>query len=312
MSCEDIREPLISNKATAIANSPGAGEAECKPAARVTRRGFLRAAAGVLGVGMGAGLYSWRWETHWLEVVDRPLPVANLPGRLRGARLVQMSDLHIGPMVDDDYLLRTFKRVQDLAPEIVVYTGDITTYSRNLFSHAGRMFPHLPLGSQATLGVLGNHDYGPFCTRPEVADRIVAMAGAAGVRILRNEVAEVDGLQVLGFDELWAGRFQPGRAMAKLQPHCAALALSHNPDTADKPGWGQYAGWILAGHTHGGQCKPPFLPPPLLPVRNRRYTAGEFALDGGRRMYINRGVGHTLPVRFNVRPEVTVFRLEPA
>jgi predicted MPP superfamily phosphohydrolase len=312
MACEDIKDSLISHKATALANSPGAGEAECQPAARVTRRGFLRGVAGVLGVGVGVGLYSWRWETHWLEVVDRPLPVANLPGRLNGARLVQMSDLHIGPMVDDDYLLRTFKRVQDLAPEIVVYTGDITTYSRDLFSHAGRMFPHLPLGSQATLGVLGNHDYGPFGTRPEVADRIAAMAGAAGVRILRNEVAEVAGLQVLGCDELWARRFQPGRAVARLQPHRAALALSHNPDTADKPVWGQYAGWILAGHTHGGQCKPPFLPPPLLPVRNRRYTAGEFALDGGRRMYINRGIGHTLPVRFNVRPEVTVFHLETA
>ncbi|HEX2860069.1 MAG TPA: hypothetical protein VHN79_00430, partial [Lacunisphaera sp.] len=73
-----------------------------------------------------------------------------------------------------------------------------------------------------------------------------------------------------------------------------------------------YQGWILAGHTHGGQCKPPFLPPPLLPVRNRRYTAGEFDLGDGRKLYINRGLGHLLRVRFNVRPEVTVFRLAPA
>ena len=90
------------------------------------------------------------------------------------------------------------------------------------------------------------------------------------------------------------------------------LVLSHNPDTCDLPGWGGYQGWILAGHTHGGQCKPPFLPPPLLPVRNRRYTAGEFALTDGRKLYINRGVGHLLRVRFNVRPEVTVFTLTPA
>ena len=59
-----------------------------------------------------------------------------------------------------------------------------------------------------------------------------------------------------------------------------ALVLSHNPDTADVPGWLGYEGWILSGHTHGGQCKPPFLPPPLLPVRNRRYTSGE--IDGRR------------------------------
>jgi predicted MPP superfamily phosphohydrolase len=75
---------------------------------------------------------------------------------------------------------------------------------------------------------------------------------------------------------------------------------------------GKHDGWILSGHTHGGQCKPPFLTPPLLPVRNRRYTAGEFALDGGRRLYISRGVGHLRQVRFNVRPEVTVFELHSA
>jgi predicted MPP superfamily phosphohydrolase len=72
------------------------------------------------------------------------------------------------------------------------------------------------------------------------------------------------------------------------------------------------SGWILSGHTHGGQCKAPFLPPPLLPVRNRRYTQGEFRLSGNRSMYINRGVGHLLPVRINVRPEVTLFELRQA
>ena len=113
-------------------------------------------------------------------------------------------------------------------------------------------------------------------------------------------------------DDLWARRFDPALAMAALDPQQASIVLSHNPDTADEAGWGEYAGWILAGHTHGGQCKAPFLPPPMLPVKNKRYTCGEFALSGGRRMYINRGVGHLLRVRFNVRPEITVFTLERA
>src|SRR5207237_9168010 len=80
----------------------------------------------------------------------------------------------------------------------------------------------------------------------------------------------------------------------------------------DRPVWACYQSWILSGHTHGGQCKPPFLPPPLLPVQNHRYTAGEFELTSNRRLYISRGVGHLLHVRFNVRPEVTVFDLVPA
>lgn len=248
-------------------------------------------------------------EPHWLQVVERPLPIENLPTQLVGTRLAQLSDLHIGTQTDDTYLRSVFERVAELAPEIVVYTGDFTSYHADVLAHARRMFAHLPLGTRGTYGVLGNHDYGPGWAQLHVAEGISALATSAGVRILRNEVAETDGLQVVGLDDLWARRFEPEEALAGVDSARASLVLSHNPDTADHPGWGTYAGWILAGHTHGGQCKPPFLPPPLLPVQNRRYTSGGFELSGGRRMYISRGVGHLLRVRFNVRPEVTIFQL---
>jgi predicted MPP superfamily phosphohydrolase len=58
--------------------------------------------------------------------------------------------------------------------------------------------------------------------------------------------------------------------------------------------------------------KPPFLPPPLLPVKNKRYSAGLFELEQGRTLYINRALGHLWQVRMNVRPEITVFELQQA
>jgi uncharacterized protein len=275
----------------------------------ITRRRFLKAAASAVGLGTAAGVYTWRVEPHWLEVVERRLPIADLPNDLAGSRLVQLSDLHIGPRVDDAYLLRSFRRVTEMAPEFVVYTGDFTSHEDELFLHAQQIFSHLPLGRRGTFGILGNHDYGVQWSQAHVAQRIVDLASDAGVRILRNEMVEVSGLHIVGLDDLWADRFDLATGFGTFPARGAALVLSHNPDTADLPGWGSYSGWILAGHTHGGQCKPPFLPPPLLPVRNRRYTCGEFELSGGRRMYINRGLGHLQRVRFNVRPEITVFRL---
>jgi predicted MPP superfamily phosphohydrolase len=44
---------------------------------------------------------------------------------------------------------------------------------------------------------------------------------------------------------------------------------------------------------------------------NPRYVAGEFDLGGGRRLYVNRGLGYVRKLRFNARPEVTLFRLVP-
>jgi predicted MPP superfamily phosphohydrolase len=276
----------------------------------MTRRRFLRALGQISSVAVGVGLYAWQWEPHWVEFVQRPLRVANLPNRLRGTRLVQMTDLHIGRQVDDGYLLKTFERVKELDPEIVAYTGDFISYEGDELAHLRRLFSFLPVGQLATVGILGNHDHGRGWSRLDVAQGIVKLAAARGIQILRNELVNVAGLQIVGLNDLWAQQFHPEQVLPGVDPARAALALVHNPDAADQPGWGQYAGWILCGHTHGGQCKPPFLPAPLLPVKNRRYRAGEYGLGQGRRMYIIRGVGHLLQVRMNVRPEVTIFQLE--
>ena len=278
----------------------------------ITRRVFLRLAAAGAAASTSAGLYTWLVEPHWLQIIQRQLPIRDLPPSLVGSRLAHISDLHVGPRVSDEYILETFKRVAAIQPELVVYAGDFTSYAENVFNHADRVFHHLPSGSRGTFGVLGNHDYGPNWSHPEVADEIVRIVTDHGVQVLRNQVADIEGLQILGLDDLWANRFQLQVTLKDYHSHRPAIALSHNPDTADLDGWAPFEGWILSGHTHGGQCKPPFLPPPLLPVKNRRYTCGEFALVGNRKMYISRGVGHLIQVRFNVRPEITVFTLARA
>jgi predicted MPP superfamily phosphohydrolase len=251
-------------------------------------------------------------EPHWLEITERDLPIEKLPAELDGARLAQLSDLHIGPQVSDEYLVRTFDRVSALKPDIVVLTGDFISYSHvrgePQFGRVREVLAHVPKGCLATVGILGNHDYGRSWREEPVARKVIAEAERAGVRILRNEVESVQGLDVIGVDDLWALRGNSRVALLRRSSE-AALVLVHNPDAADELQWPEYRGWMLAGHTHGGQCKAPFLPPPLLPVRNARYVAGPVAVDDGRTLYISRGVGHLIQARFNVRPEVGVFTL---
>lgn len=262
------------------------------------------------GTAAATGLYAWRIEPHWLEVVSRPLPLPFLPPDLVGRTLVLMSDLHIGPKVDDDYIVDTFARVAALRPDYVAMAGDFVTYrGPEQFEQLARVLQQFPHGRVATVASLGNHDYGPGWSHPEIAERVTAIATNAGIDVLRNRSTVADGLQIAGIDDIWGRRFSPETAFASIDPRAATIVLSHNPDTVDLPRWGGYQSWIFSGHTHGGQCKPPFLPPPLLPVKNTRYTRGEFALTDNRRLYISRGVGHLIRVRFNVRPEVTVFHL---
>jgi hypothetical protein len=64
----------------------------------------------------------------------------------------------------------------------------------------------------------------------------------------------------------------------------------------------------LCGHTHGGQVQIPLIGAPILPIKHRHYDAGRFETDG-HRLYVNRGLGSLYGVRFNCRPEITVFTL---
>jgi predicted MPP superfamily phosphohydrolase len=276
-----------------------------------TRRQALRVLAAGGSSVLVVGLYTWRVEPHWLEFTYRPLPIAGLPPELEGRTLAQISDVHVGPRVDDGYLIDSFRRVQELGPDFVAVTGDWISYSSpRQFEQLRRVLVHLPHGRLGTVGILGNHDYGFHWEMPEVAEQVTGIAQAAGVTLLRNESVRIAGLQFIGLDDFWGPRFNPAGILAQGAGDPSTIVLSHNPDTADCPVWGSYQGWILAGHTHGGQCKPPFLPPPVLPVKNKRYIAGEFTLSANRHMYISRGVGHLLRVRFNARPEIPIFRLE--
>jgi predicted MPP superfamily phosphohydrolase len=276
------------------------------------RRFIALGLASAAGAPLGVLGYTLKIEPHWVEVVRRPLPIRNLPDVLTGRTLVQMSDIHIGPQVSDAFVLECFDRVREIVPDIVVYTGDYISYrperGESQYAQLRDVFSQSPRGRLASIGILGNHDYGVNWSEAPVAKRIAAEVERAGVRLLSNEVATVAGLDIIGVDDLWADRSDSRGALSKRSGE-AAIALCHNPDAQDMLDWADYSGWVLSGHTHGGQCKAPFLPPPLLPVRNRRYVKGEVVVNERRTLYINRGIGHLIQARFNVRPEITVFEL---
>jgi uncharacterized protein len=245
-----------------------------------------------------------------VEVVSRDLPIVGLPSTLEGQTLVQLSDLHVGEQVDDDFLIDSFGLVRALDPAFIAITGDFMTCNGDeQLARTLRVMVHLRPGRLGTVAVLGNHDYGRDAHGVGVAGRLARGLRDHGMTVPRNERRTLSGITFVGVDDLWRAKFDVRKAMTGMAADEPAVTLCHNPDGADQPGWGRYHGWILAGHTHGGQCRVPFLPPFRVPVKNKRYVAGAIDLRDGRQMYINRALGHLLRVRFNVRPEITAFRL---
>lgn len=277
----------------------------------MTRRDFInKTFFGTIGLGFLGGLYTWQIEPFWLEFVKVKMPIQNLPDSLVGKTLMQISDIHVGNRFDYQFIIDSFQKAQKLNPDFVVYTGDYISYeNEKQFEQLDEVLKHAVKGRLGTLGILGNHDYGINWSEQSVADQVTYQLENSGITVLKNQQQEVEGLNIIGLDDYWGLNFAPGNVMRDYDPLKANLLLCHNPDVCDLDVWNNYKGWILSGHTHGGQCKPPFLTPPMLPVKNKNYSAGEIDLNDGRRLYINRALGHLWQVRFNVRPEITLFEL---
>ncbi|XLS28799.1 metallophosphoesterase [Flavobacteriaceae bacterium M23B6Z8] len=277
------------------------------------RRKFVKGMTALAALGSITGLYAWQIEPFWLEFVHQKMPIKNLPKSLEGKIVMQISDIHVGNRFDWNYLIDSFKKAQHIKPDYVVYTGDFVHYEdASQFKDLKTVMQHVVTGSRGTYGVLGNHDYGHDWAQPEVADTISEILEEKGIRILRNEGIEKDGLQILGVDDYWGTNFKPDALFEKNTTRKPTITLCHNPDVCDLDIWNGYDSWILSGHTHGGQVKPPFLPSPMLPVKNKRYSSGKIPLEDGRTLYINRALGCLWQVRFNMRPEITVFHLQQA
>ena len=279
----------------------------------MTRKHFLKRLFQLSVIGSFPLFYSWQIEPFWVEFVERKLPVKNLPKELERKILMQISDLHVGNRFDWNFLIESFQKAQQFNPDFVVYTGDFVNHGTSEDHESlKKVMERAVYGKLGTFGILGNHDYGKNWKDLGSSEIICEILENSGVSMLKNQQLESHGLNFIGFDDLWSPNFDPMKIMEDYNPAKANIVLCHNPDVCDKDVWNGYQGWILSGHTHGGQCRIPGVITPILPVENRKYVSGEIDLQDGRMLYINRAIGHSFQVRFMVRPEITVFTLTQA
>lgn len=230
------------------------------------------------------------------------IAVEGLHPDLEGYRIVQISDLHVGPTIGRRYVERVVQLAETLAPDLVALTGDMVD------GPVARLAVHVaPLERIAAGGrayfVLGNHD----CYAG--ADAWIAKFRDMGMRVLLNEPALVGKgaarLLVGGVvDPTWAAP-RPDLAAQGGEAAHFRLLLAHNPKIAPL---GARAGFDLqiSGHTHAGQFFPWTLAVRLV---HAPHVAG-LSREGPMQVYVSAGTGTWgPPVRFGTSPELTLLRL---
>jgi uncharacterized protein len=290
----------------------------------LSRRDFLKviklvsleaAAVGLIGYE-----YSTRWEMNWIEVTNLTLKLSRLDPALKGLRLVQISDFHLGQWMNKERLDHVIELAVELAPDYFILTGDYleyrpygkpndtATYKENIDT-ISRSF--LKLSALCpTIAILGNHDH------MINAGWLKMSLSEAGVEVLRNSVKTIQRgtskLYIAAVDDVRQGMDRLDQVLDALPNNGAAILLAHEPDFADISAATGRFDLQLSGHSHGGQIVLPWIGPPLLPEMGRKYPSGLYTVND-MLLYTNRGIGvTTVNARFNCRPEITHITLEPA
>ena len=257
----------------------------------------------------GLALYGTIFASRVLRRERVTIPVAGLPPGWQGARIVQLSDLHVGRHMTPQRLRAIAARAAALKPDVLVVTGDIVHNSPAFARRAAEAIASVP-STFGAFACLGNHDFYAG------ADKVAREMEAAGVSVLRNQGRLLerngDGLWLCGVDDVWSSRFDLQAALRGKPRDAAVVLLSHQPNT-----WplAQAAGvhLQLSGHTHGGQLALLWLHRSLSLARFiTPFVAGLYRA-GQSYLYVNRGAGLVMPlVRLGARPEVTEITLVAA
>lgn len=260
----------------------------------------------------GLALVGWAYGEAVSDPVVREAQVA-LPGWPDGAppvRAVLISDIHVaGPDMPPSRLRRIVRQIRALRPDLVLIAGDLVSdkrFATRRFPLAEAVAPLAGLRPRlGTFAVLGNHDHWRDAAEARAALR------AAGVTVLDNAALHAGPLALGGIDDDFTDHDDLPTTLAALRSLPGPrLLLSHSPDPfatlpLDVP-------LMLAGHTHCGQIRLPFVG--ALSTMSRygeRYACGRVD-EGGRTLIVGAGLGTSiLPVRLGARPDMWLVILGP-
>jgi len=223
--------------------------------------------------------------------------------------IAMASDLHVGaPHVGRAALRRLVERINEANPDLILLPGDFMIQGvLGGTQVAPEDFAADLAGLHARLGVfatLGNHDWhfdGP---------RVRRALEQVGIRVLENEALELpaSGLWLAGIGDDMTGHAEPAAAFAAVPTGADVIAMLHDP--ANAPALPASTRVALAGHTHGGQVRLPFVGALIVPGRSAREDAYGWIPGSAVPTWVSSGVGTSiLPIRFNCPPEFVVLRL---
>ncbi|MFF5231134.1 metallophosphoesterase [Dactylosporangium sp. NPDC000521] len=281
---------------------PGAVDNRHDPSRRLLLGRSLAATAGVLSVS-AVGIGTWQAKSA-PQLKRVPIRLAKLPASMAGFKIALVSDIHLGPLLGRSHTERIVRIINSVDADIVAIVGDLVDGSVAELGPAAEPLQDLR-SRQGSFFVTGNHEY--FSGYQEWIDEVDSL----GVRVLRNERLDIQGIDLAGVNDVTGADVQDGpdftKALTGRDSSRPVVLLAHQPVQAHEAAK-HGVDLQLSGHTHGGQM----VPFNLLVGLEAPVVSGLGTVDGTQ-VYVTRGAGFWgPPVRFGAPPDISVIELHRA
>lgn len=249
-----------------------------------------------------------RNEIVSIELNRKLVAVNKLPASLSGLTVAHLSDIHLTGQMTHDYYRLAVQWLNDCKPDLFIISGDIVDYA-----HALDLLEPVFSDVSASLGkyfVLGNHDK-RLVNPIQVSERLTKLGWHDLGRSPATTSIHNTTLHLIGNEQPWFGRIEPEHASGPISRDAFKIGVAHSPDQFS---WGieNEVSLLLAGHTHGGQIRFPWIGPVIAPSwYGSRYASGVF-YSTPTLMHVSRGLSGVHPYRWNCMPEATLLELVPA
>ncbi|CAA6803464.1 MAG: Metallophosphoesterase [uncultured Sulfurovum sp.] len=268
------------------------------------RRAFLKRGLDYFSVATAVGL-SGRAMYEATHIVIEQVEV-KLKNLKQPYSIVQLSDVHIGGIIDQVSIKDMVEKTNVLKPDLVVITGDLVDIALKYALPALNELKGLK-STYGTYFIVGNHEY------LHNVEEIIVAVNALGIKTLENESVyigqEGEGFNLAGvYDHMGYRRehHEPNlkKALLKCDKNSPTVLLAHQPLFIKEVKSG--VDLVLSGHTHGGQL----YPFKALVKIVQPYLAGLYQHNEATQIYVNRGTGFWgPPMRLGASSEITHMKI---
>lgn len=251
-------------------------------------------------------IYSRYIATTGIQIKEYSIINNKIPESFKGFKVVHFSDLKYGSTTDQKYLKKLVNKINELNPDIIIFTGDLVSSNYKLtdndkkaiIENLNKLDPKIDIYS-----IRGDNDINETYNSIITQTKIIEINNLNKLIYYKGDTP----IMLIGLDDSINGNQSLDMAFNYEENNYYKILIAHEPDTYEKIK-DKNIDLFLAGHSLNGQVRLPFIGSIYTPTGAKKYYDSKYKIDNTE-IYISNGLGTSkIPYRLNNRPSINLYR----